>query len=169
MPASSEGRHSEGAGARFIADAMLGRLARWLRLLGFDVLYYRDADDLELMRIARAEGRTILTRDTRLDRRMGSGASVLISSDHLREQLLQMRDLLDFGFAAPQGRCDVCNGLLEEVADRCEVRDLVPEHVYRSSPAFFRCPSCGRIYWQGTHYRSFQEGLDALRGGRHED
>ncbi|MDA8078894.1 MAG: Mut7-C RNAse domain-containing protein [Nitrospiraceae bacterium] len=154
---------------KFIADAMLGRLARWLRLLGFDVLYCRDIEDRELMRISRAEGRTLLTRDTRLARSKGLEAPVLIRSDDVREQLLQLADRLDFAAAAPRGRCDVCNSALEEVAEREQARDSVPEHIYRTCPAFTRCASCGRVYWPGTHSRSFRQTVAGLLRGRRED
>lgn len=152
---------------RFIADVMLGRLARWLRLMGFDVLYDRHADDRDLIRIARAEGRTLLTRDTHLARRKGLDDVVLIESDEVQKQLLQLRGRLDHAAAEPTGRCDVCNGVLEEVSLREDVRSLVPEYVYRTAPSFRRCPSCGRVYWPGSHSRSFQARL-RMTEDRHE-
>ncbi len=154
---------------KFVADAMLGRLARWLRLLGFDVLYCRDIEDRELVRISRAEGRTLLTRDTRLAGSKGLDAPILLRSDDVREQLVQLADRLDPATAAPSGRCDVCNSVLEEVIERDQVRDRVPEHIYRTCTAFTRCPICGRVYWPGTHYRSFRQGVAGILRGRREN
>lgn len=135
----------------FVADAMLGRLAKWMRFLGYDVLYFRDIDDRELVRIARAEGRILLTRDRRLPEDF-SVECRLIGSEDLDEQLMEV--LSEF---PPPGsasrRCMRCNLLLEPV-DKHGVKDFVPEYVFIHHDLFLSCPGCNRIYWEGSHIRN---------------
>lgn len=138
---------------------MLGRLARWLRLLGFDVLYYRDIDDAQLVRIAREQERTVITRDTHLLKRKGLREPVFITSDNVTDQLHEMGARLDFGHASPHGRCGMCNGILSIVTDKENVRALVSDHVYFSAAGFIRCEDCGKVYWKGTHYQKIREKL----------
>ena len=144
---------------KFVADAMLGRLAKWLRLMGFDVLYYPDIRDRELIRIAREQERTILTRDTGLMKSKGGIDAVFIEADDLSAQLVQIRDKLDFYAAAPLGRCEICNGFLSGVTEKKEVRDIVPDFVYHNYDHFVRCASCGKVYWEGSHYREIREKI----------
>ncbi len=141
---------------KFIADAMLGKLAKWLRIMGFDVLYFPGIEDRKLVKIAREEDRTILTRDTGLIRRKGLRNPVFIHSDDVSEQLDQMKPLLDRRDAQPLGRCELCNGLLRPVEDRQAIRELVPEFVYLNATGFARCLTCGKIYWQGSHSAPIQ-------------
>ena len=136
---------------KFVADAMLGRLAKRLRLHGLDVLYDPAADDNAVLRRALEEGRTILTRDTGLASRPLARNCLLIASDRVDEQEEQVlaatpREAL----RAPLTRCSLCNGLLEPV-DRDSVQNLVPDHVFRNTKTFVRCSACGRVYWQGSH------------------
>jgi uncharacterized protein with PIN domain len=147
---------------KFIADAMLGRLAKWLRLMGFDVLYYPDIRDRELIRIAREQERTILTRDTGLMKSRGVIDAVFIEADDLSAQLMQIRERLDFSAAAPRGRCEICNGPLSGVTGKKEVRDLVPDFVYRNYDHFVRCAGCGKVYWEGSHYREIREKIGTI-------
>jgi hypothetical protein len=148
---------------------MLGRLARWLRFLGFDVLYFPDIDDGQVVRISREQDRTILTRDTGLLKRKSVGEPVFIESDHASEQILELRDKLDFSNAAPRGRCVACNGSLSEVARKEDVRNAVPDYVYLNFQEFMKCDSCGKVYWKGTHYKEFGEKIEALVRGDDED
>ena len=141
---------------RFIADAMLGRLAKRLRLLGVNVLYDPAADDNDILRQALAGGRTILTRATRLASRPLARGCILIHSDRIEEQLEQFLAICPVSNALlPLTRCLVCNGTLVSVA-RYEVRDLVPDHVFGNTHSFQQCPGCGRVYWQGSHVRRMQ-------------
>ena len=144
---------------KFVADAMLGRLAKWLRLMGFDVLYYPDIRDRELIRIAREQERTILTRDTGLMKAKGVIDPVFIEADDVSAQLLQIRDRLDFCAAAPLGRCELCNGLLSGVTGKKDIRDIVPDFVYHNYDHFVRCAGCGKVYWEGSHYREIREKI----------
>jgi uncharacterized protein with PIN domain len=140
---------------RLLVDAMLGRLARWLRLLGYDAAYWRAGSDDELIEAARAEGRLIVTKDHRLAGRRGIKA-ILIESQRLDEQIAEVRALLaDDPLPAPFSRCPECNGLLAELP-REEARDLVPAYVWHTQHQFRRCPKCGRVYWRGTHYPDLQ-------------
>lgn len=141
----------------FIADCMLGRLAKWLRVLGFDVAYDSRIGDDTLIARSRREGRIILTRDTRLVMRRalrdgGALAPILICGDRPEEQLLEMveRHGLSLRPDLLLTRCLPCNVPTEEAA-RDQVRDLVPPYVFRTQKKFSRCPACGRIYWRATH------------------
>ncbi len=147
---------------KFIADAMLGRLAKWLRLLGFDVLYYRDIPDREIVRIAREQERTILTRDTGLLKVKGIGEPIFVEPDGVFDQLIQLRERLDLRDAAPAGRCEVCNRVLVCVGEKGEIRGLVPDFVYHNFDIFSRCEECGRVYWEGSHYRKIREKMGEI-------
>ncbi len=144
---------------KFIADAMLGRLAKWLRLLGFDVLYYPDIDDRELIRIAMEKERAVLTRDTRLakDRRLRD--CIFIESDNISGQLAEMKARLNFGGNARSSRCAVCNGELSRVSQKMEIKEYVPDFIYHNFNDFSRCGDCGRVYWEGTHRKKIREKL----------
>lgn len=137
---------------RFIADAMLGKLAKWLRILGYDTVYYGGGDDLGLIQAAAAEDRFILTRDTRLVKRLARDGHLFIRDNDPMAQLAQVVSELglDASGAGFLTRCTVCNGTLDSV-DKAEVRGLVPEYTYSDANVFLRCPSCGRLYWEGTH------------------
>lgn len=141
---------------RFVADIMLGRLAKRMRLLGFDVLYAPGFDDNELIRLSLEQGRIILTRDTGLAGRPLAANHLRIDSDHVHEQLRQViekfrleqvRDALT--------RCSRCNAVLAPVTKQ-EARDLVPPYVYEKNEHFFRCAACKRIYWKGSHVRNMR-------------
>ncbi|CAG0941125.1 hypothetical protein ANRL1_00393 [Anaerolineae bacterium] len=134
----------------FLADNMLGRLATWLRLLGYDTTYIPHADDHELARRARAENRVLLTRDVELTRRRGL-RFVLIESEKIVEQLRQVFHDLDLTARAAFSRCAECNVELGE-ASKESVRAAVPPYVFNTQTQFRRCPQCKRVYWRGTHW-----------------
>jgi hypothetical protein len=147
---------------RFVADSMLGRLAKWLRALGFDVVYHPFADDRELVAWARERAAILLTRDTGLAKTAGVQI-IFITDDHLEKQLQQVvsEAPLDLRQAAPLTRCTVCNEALV-TATREEVRDQVPPYVYLTRERYARCPGCGRIYWEGTHVGRMRARLAEL-------
>ena len=134
---------------RFAADAMLGRLAKWLRLLGYDTLYDPTLDDAALATVARAEERIVLTRDHALSERRGT-RSILVTSQVPREQLSQLRRELGIGPVAPLSRCSLCNHPLEAM-ERDRAEGLVPPYVFATHTRFWRCAACGRLYWLGSH------------------
>jgi uncharacterized protein len=144
---------------KFIADAMLGKLAKWLRILGFDVLYDSSMEDRQIIRTARDQERTILTRDTRMLQLRSIGDAVFIKSDDVFQQLLEMKKNLHLNDRGPAARCIVCNGSLNSVAEKDELKGLVPEYVYHNFKHFFRCSSCGKVYWDGSHYEKIREKL----------
>jgi uncharacterized protein len=148
---------------KFIADAMLGRLARWLRFLGFDTLYYPDIQDGRLISIAREEGRCILTRDTRLIQVKGLKDYLLIHSNSTFQQLIEVIETFQLTQSGLPGRCVACNGLLKPVPDKNEVKDSVPEYVFLSFNMFSRCGDCGRVYWEGSHAGHFKEMLEKIK------
>ena len=149
------------AGPRFLCDAMLGRLARWLRLLGYDARY-ADLPDEALVALARVEGRVLLTRDTRLVRRPDVGPHGFIRHDRVPEQLRQVAADFRLGPDRAGTRCLRCNVALEALP-REGAAGRVPPHVWRTQHQFTRCPSCARIYWPGTHWDRMTEALHSLQ------
>jgi hypothetical protein len=147
---------------RFIADTMLGRLAKWLRFLGYDTLYFRKGDDVPLLEIASQEGRILLTRDRHLLERRLPLKALFVRSDHLHEQLQQVIEELNLPIEEEMGtRCMQCNVLIEE-AEPAGIQGLIPDFVFRTQEAFYRCPICLRIYWAGSHFRRMEETLRKL-------
>lgn len=150
-----------GDAPRFLADAMLGRLAKWLRILGYDAEYFPGEDD-DLLRHAQRDARILLTRDTQLLRRRGLPPHLFIQSDYVTEQLRQVVAALHLDPAArPARRCVRCNAILEP-RHKAEVAGLVPEFVWSHHEAFWVCPQCQRIYWAGTHRQRMEEAIQAL-------
>lgn len=143
---------------KLLADGMLGRLAKWLRLLGYDTAYDNSADDAELARRARAEGRVLLTRDHELAGRRGL-RTLLIQSEVLEEQVQQVQDTLGGPLHPALSRCSVCNVALEAVTPE-EIADRVPPYVLRTQTEFRRCPGCGRVYWPGTHLQAMRKQME---------
>ncbi len=142
---------------RLLADAMLGKLARWLRLLGFDV-EYAPVDDHALAARARAEGRVLLTRDHGLAARRGLSV-LLVTSEVLDEQLRQVLDTLGYPDERTRPRCMQCNVPLEPLSPT-EAAAYVPPYVVRTQTRFRRCPRCGRITWPATHWTGIRERLE---------
>jgi uncharacterized protein with PIN domain len=137
---------------KLITDANLGKLAKWLRILGYDTLYYKGLADREFLRKAQREGRIALTRKKDLASRQFSGRLVLIESDRVREQLAEVMDNLSLQ-PDPDlllSICLKCNEKLRDIGKE-EVRGLVPAYVFEQQARFHICPHCGRVYWPGTH------------------
>jgi hypothetical protein len=152
---------------KFIADSMLGRLARWLRLLGYDTEYFPHIEDGRLIRIAREESRMLLTRDTRLVKIRGLKDFLLLSENDTFEQLRNVIRTFNLTpcikadeLKSPSAfsRCSLCNAVLN-IIPKEHAKAHVPEYVYLTSDSFKRCPKCGRFYWKGTHSEKMREKL----------
>ncbi len=150
------------AAPRFAVDRMLGRLARWLRLLRFDALYRPDLPGRRLLTLAAREGRVLLTRDRALLRVRSPVRVVAIAADHFREQLRELdRSLPLGGIEARAPRCAECNVPLEAVElDR--LPDSVPAYVRVTETEFLRCPGCRRVYWPATHIERMSAEIASL-------
>ncbi len=142
---------------RFIVDGMLGSLARWLRLLGYDADYDNRRDDAELVRLARAENRVLLTRDRELAGRRGV-QTLFIDSQVLDEQLAQVTAAFPRPAESAPARCSMCNTVLAPATPE-ELADRLPAYVLRKYHDFWRCPGCDRIYWPGSHWQSMRARL----------
>lgn len=147
---------------RFVVDQMLGPLTRWLRLLGFDAIYFRDVADSVLLRVARKQGRMVLTRDRELAAQQ-SAPVLLLANEDLDAQLREVVERLDLEISRSRmfTRCAICNVVLEPV-DKQAVRDDVPAEALRVFDEFTRCPQCKRIYWKGGHYERILHSLEGL-------
>jgi uncharacterized protein with PIN domain len=139
-----------------IADVMVGRLARWLRILGFDVLYSNRFTDAEIVQIAAAEQRTVLTRDRGLAARLPEQSVIFIRYDAVDSQVGQVLQRLPGREFRIYSRCSQCNHPLRTV-DRESIFERVPPYVYLTQTAFAECPGCRRIYWRGTHAGGIEE------------
>jgi uncharacterized protein with PIN domain len=149
--------------ARFVADVMLGRLARWLRALGHDTLYFRDAPDSRLLGIALRERRHLLTRDAALAARAGE-AGLLVRAESLDAQLREVSEACGLGGHPPLSRCLECNGTLL-ARSPVEVNGRVPPYTLATQREFRECAACGRVYWAGTHARGILGRLGPYLAG----
>lgn len=148
---------------RFIADDQLGKLARWMRIIGLDTLYSQEIEDRELIRAAVEEGRILLTRDTRIAAEPGEAKCLFIESDNWIEQLRQILSAYHLKVSPEKlfTRCLLCNSPLSPIG-KDDVRERVPPFVFRTQEEFVRCPICDKIYWQGTHVNHVLEKLKPL-------
>jgi uncharacterized protein with PIN domain len=151
---------------RFLADVMLGRLARWLRALGYDTLYEQSLDDTALAELARRENRILLTRDVELTRRRKLRA-FLIHDDKVLRQLRQVVSAFDLKNTAAFTRCIECNTELASM-ERRDAAPLVPPYVFETQLLFRRCPRCGKVYWRGTHWMQMQNVVHGLENNDEE-
>jgi len=147
---------------RFIADVMLGRLARWLRILGYDTLYDSSYSDDDLFFKAHQEKRILLTRDSDLAQRMNPKYCCFITEPSVPGQVKQVvahyrLNTTDQIFS----RCTVCNECVQPI-DKSLVEGRVPKFVYQSTHEFYYCNNCDKIYWAGSHIKLVKEVLSKL-------
>lgn len=147
---------------KFIADGMCGGLARWLRLTGYDTLYFNIKRKIELVRIAEKEKRTILTKDKNLAERYPQFVFYLEGEDTFS----QFREVVKkFNLEIKEEnlfkRCSICNTELKDI-EKEKVKNLVPEYVYQNKEKFAICSKCNKIYWEGDHCRYIRERLENL-------
>jgi len=145
---------------RLLADAMLGTLARWLRVRGYDTVYDTTFSDNELVRLARSEGRVLLTRDHELARRRNLRV-LLIESQRLDAQMRQVFKEVALPCPDPYSRCLICNTQLEPML-RSEAWGLAPPFVFIQHDQFHLCPECNKVFWRGTHWGRMNETVSAM-------
>jgi uncharacterized protein with PIN domain len=152
---------------KFVADCMLGRLAKWLKILGFDVLYFSKAEDSELVALARREGRILLTRDSGLIEKAAKRPNRLfVRSDDWQDQVVQVLDELAlWDEVRPNSRCLECNRALKPL-EKERARNLVTPYVLEHAASFAMCPDCGRVFWRGTHYGDMERKIAKLLARR---
>ena len=137
---------------KFLTDSNLGKLAKWLRILGYDTALYSGNADRNFLRKAQREGRVVLTRKKDMTARQFSGKLIIVGSDHVQEQILEVMEKLSISADASRlfSICVRCNEALVAV-DKEDVAGMVPAFVYDTHSVFRRCPICKGIFWPGTH------------------
>ncbi len=153
---------------RFVVDIHLGKLAGYLRLLGFDTLYRNDFEDDELADISSAEVRILLTRDRGLLKRKVVTRGYLVREDDPKEQIHEIVRRFDlYKLAEPYSRCSHCNGILSLVSKKTIEKDLKPltkEHYHH----YKQCPDCHQIYWRGSHFDEMEKFICSLINNNQE-
>jgi len=158
---------SEDKRLRFIVDANVARIGRWLRMMGFDTLVFNQPDDWEMVRIALEEGRIIITRDTQVVKRRvistGQVRALLVSDDNPGVQIqdvIRKYNLRDY----PLHPFFICLEDNTPLVPRLpgDVKDRVPPYVFKTQHEFVECPACHRIYWKGTHWQAMNRQLGKL-------
>lgn len=142
----------------FIADSMLGKLAKWLKIAGNDVIYQKECNRAGILKTAEKENRIILTRDTHISH----NNMLFIESEILWEQLEQVFRTIGTPVEERQfSRCIPCNMELVPI-EKKDIQGRVPPYVFQAHDNFLLCPSCGRIYWEGSHYNMMMKILDKI-------
>jgi uncharacterized protein with PIN domain len=145
---------------------MLGKLAKWLKILGFDAVFFSKIEDDALLDIAKRENRFLLTRDTGLIERTKEAKALFIDSEDWRTQIEQVLDHLDlWRDVNPNSRCIECNVLLKDLP-REMAKNLVTPFVFENAHTFALCPDCGRVFWRGTHFKDMETKIDDLLKNR---
>lgn len=147
---------------KFIITKELGRLCKWLRIMGYDTSYFSEAEKRELIIKSLREERIILTRDSKMS--VYSGIRMVhIKSDFVEDQVKQV--VAELGIKPDREKfftiCVICNMPLNKVKKE-EIKDKVPPYVYKTQSDFMKCDICDRIYWQGTHWTNVGEFVDRL-------
>ncbi|MHC1679663.1 MAG: Mut7-C RNAse domain-containing protein [Methanomassiliicoccales archaeon] len=142
----------------FLLDGMLGSLARWLRIMGYDSEYLRDEEDSSLLSIL--GDRFLLTRDRQLAHRAGHRGYYL-ESDDLDVQLSTVVERFDLRLDLERSRCTACNGPLDRVP-KDQVKEKVEEGTWNEHQEFWMCRECGKVYWHGAHWKNIRDRLDRI-------
>ena len=148
---------------KFILTKELGRLVKWLRILGFDTTYFNQNNLSSLIIQALRDDRIIITRNQHLSRPSGI-RDVLVEGEKIKEQIAEVLKKLDIQPDSDRmfSRCIICNEALVDI-DKEKIKDKVPEYVFQTQEDFITCPKCRRIYWQGTHWGKVQKTLEEIR------
>lgn len=140
----------------FVVDCMLGKLAKWLKILGFKAHFFNRIEDLQLLSNARSLGGILLTRDTHLIKKSYGVKTLFIESEKWREQVVQVLDAFQlWDDIHPYSRCIECNAELKRLP-KARAKNLVAPFVYENAETFALCPACGRVFWQGTHFKDME-------------
>jgi uncharacterized protein with PIN domain len=143
---------------------MFGTLAKWLRICGFDTFYAntQQTDD-ELLKIAKNDGRVLVSRDKKLlwNAKRENLKVIEVTSTEIDTQLRQALRDTSFDKNAVLSRCLLCNSILNEMPKK-DVKNKVPEKVFENNTVFWYCPNCKKIYWRGTHYEDMLKKIDEL-------
>jgi hypothetical protein len=154
---------------RFVLDTHLGRLAAYLRLMGFDALYRNDYADEELASASQAQQRILLTRDRGLLKRSQVTHGYCVRATNPRQQLLEVFQRFDLhGAARPFTRCLRCNGVLQPIPAEA-INDLLVPATAGQYAQYAQCKSCGQVYWPGSHYRRMRQLVDGILGPAKDD
>jgi len=154
---------------KFIIDNNVGKLAKWLRIMGYDAILFSGDDDGKMVKIALAQSRAILTKDNEIMKRrlvsIGRLKALLIKDDDIKAQLRQVVAAfnLDYHYK-PFSRCLECNQILVD-RGKPSTEGLVPPYVYKTQELYMECPSCHKLYWRGTHWKAMSRELDEMAGG----
>lgn len=153
---------------KFIADAMHGRIARYLRILGYDTFYPGDIDDSEILEIAAKEGRIIITRDVQLSDRARSrdiGFILLESVDFIKNFYeIYEKFSIDLDLDPVKSRCPACNNGIQPI-EKIKVKGKVPEKTYNRFDKYWKCnnPECGKIYYYGIHWEKMRKIITKIK------
>ncbi len=150
---------------KFVADIMLGKLARWLRLLGYDTIYNPKLSTKELIKIANEEERLFLTRSKRVAEEFGAKNFYIVKAEKFKEQLNEVIKNLNLDTETNLfSRCSICNTEIIEV-EKSSIINLIPEETAKSFDEFYQCPKCGKIYWDGSHTARIVKILNEIKNG----
>ncbi len=157
----------QGRETKFIVDAMLGNVAKWLRILGYDTLYSKAYNDAQILAIAQRTSRLIVTNDRGLNARaLKRGLmSLLVEEGDVARVLAQLasRGLISLDVDPSRSRCPICNGRLVLVTDKNLVRGRVPPGALAKHNKFYMCARCGHVYWEGGHWVNIRKLADRAR------
>ncbi len=151
---------------KFLCDSMLGKLTRWLRLLGNDCIYFRDIEDEKLLEIARSDNRILITRDQNLTHKahkMGLKVQQITGTTILEklEEVIRSWDL-HTDIIPDDSRCSKCNGEVRRV-EKNNIQERVPEGTFKHQNIFWECTECGQVYWKGAHWKKIKHLENKLK------
>ncbi|UCB58697.1 MAG: Mut7-C RNAse domain-containing protein [Thermoplasmatales archaeon] len=149
---------------KFLCDQMLGTLAKWLRIYGLDTLYATDdLDDNKLIEIAKKENRILITRDIQLiyKSRRENIKSIKVTEKNIDEQLNQVLKKVKIDKEFFLSRCLLCNSLVSEI-NKNDIKNKVPNRIFKNNENFWYCKKCDKIYWQGSHFKNMIQKINSL-------
>jgi len=148
---------------KFIADVHLGKLARYLRMMGFDVIYNNNFKDHEIVKLSLKERRAILTRDRGILKRSEVTHGYWLRSTKIKEQVVEILNRFSLKNIINEfSRCLECNSALNSVSKE-EIINLLPPKVIQSQEEFYRCAACNKLFWKGTHYQRMFSFIQSVR------